>query len=67
MVFIQSGRAGGVDFRGRDVGPDPLYGAGPEQLSEQGRAADHREATKSAGGGELKISSAGSGNRGSGI
>ena len=66
-ALLQSSSAGGVDFRSRDVGPDPPDGAVPGQLSAQGRAAAHREAAESAGVGELGISSAGGGNGGSGI
>ena len=50
-AFFQSGRAGGVTFRGKDMGPDPPDGAGPAQISEQIRATDYREAAKTAGGG----------------
>ena len=47
--FLQSGCAGGVDFRGRDMGPDPPDGAGPEQISAQGRATAHQEAAEKTG------------------
>ena len=57
----------GVTFGVKDAGPDPPDGAGPEQLSAQGRATAHREANKAAGIGELGISSAGGGNVGSGL
>ena len=49
--ILQGSCAGGVAFRGRDTGPDPLDGEGPEQLSAQGRATDHHETSKAAGGG----------------
>ena len=63
--LIQSGSAGGVGFRGRDVGPDPPSGEGPGQISTQGQAVDHRETAEAAGGGELGLPSAGDGNVGS--
>ena len=31
--FFQSGSAGGVGFLGRDVGPEPPDGAGPDKIS----------------------------------
>ena len=65
-ALFQGGSTGGVDFRGREVGPDPP-GAGPVQLSEQGRAEDHREAAEGAGVWELGLSSADGGNGGSGL
>ena len=49
--FIQSGRAGGVAFWGRDMGLDPPDGVGPEKISAQGRATAHREASEAVGGG----------------
>ena len=60
-ALLQSGSAGGVDLGGRNVGPVPPYGAGPEQLSAQGRGMAHQEAAEAVGGGELGISSAGGG------
>ena len=48
----RSGSADGVSFRGRDVGPDPLDGAGPVQLSAQGCAEAHWETDEEAGGWE---------------
>ena len=66
-TLLQIGSAGDVAFQGRDMGIEPQYGAGPENLSAQGRAMAHREATEAAGGGELGISSAGSGNGRCGI
>ena len=49
------------------MGPDPLDGAGPEQISVQGHATSHREEANKEGGWELRISSAGGGNGGSGL
>ena len=56
-----------VDFRVRDVGPDPLYGEGPGQLPAQGRATDHREAAEAVWGRDMGVSSAGGSNEGSGF
>ena len=66
-AFIQSGRAGGVNFWGRDVGPDPPDVAGPEHISAHCRSTDHQEAAKAVGGGGWGISSAGSSDGGSGL
>ena len=48
---FQGSIIGGVAVQGRDVGPDPPDGAGPEQLPAQGRATAHQEAAEEAGGG----------------
>ena len=61
---FQSGSAGGVAFWGRDVVPEPPYGAGPEKLLAQGHAKDHWEAVKATGGGELRLYSDGGRNGG---
>ena len=66
-ALIQIGSAGGVAFWGRDVGIDPPDGAGPENISEQGRKRSHWEAAKAAWGGELETSFAGGGNGRSGL
>ena len=66
-VVLLGGRTGGVAFRVRDVGPDPLYGVGPGQLPAQGRATAHREANKAEGGGEMVISSSEGSDGGSGF
>ena len=65
--ILQGGRAGGCYFWGIYVGPDPLDGAGPEQISEQFRATARQEASKAEGGVELVISSNGGSNGGSGL
>ena len=49
-------------FWDRDMDPDPPDGAGPDQISAQGRATAHREASGASGGGALRISSYGGGN-----
>ena len=54
-------------FWGRDVGPDPPDGAGPDHISAQGRAMAHQEAAEAEGGGALVISSADGVNDGSGL
>ena len=48
-----------------NTGTDLPDRAEPEQISAQGCAMAHREVAEAAGGGELGISSAGSGNGGS--
>ena len=65
--LLQGGSPGRVAIRGRDVIPDPQYGAGHEKLSAQGRTTDHQEASKETGGWELGLSSNGCGNGGSGL
>ena len=65
--LLQSGSAVGVAFQGRDVGPDPLYGAGPYHISEQGRTMNHWEDSGELWVGELGLSSAGGRNGGSGL
>ena len=65
--ILQGICAGDVAFWVRDVDPDPPYGAGPEQISAQGCAIDHRETSEAAEGGFLVISSAGGSNGGSGL
>ena len=54
-------------FQGRDVGPDPPDGAGPDKISAQGRATDYHEESEAEGRGELGISHAGGSNGGSRI
>ena len=49
------------------MGPDQQDGAGPEQLSEQGRATVRREAVEESGWWGLVLSSSGGGIVGSGI
>ena len=49
-VIFKGGRTGSVDFRVRDVGPDPPYGAGPGKIPAQGCAADHQQASEASGG-----------------
>ena len=61
-ALLQSGSAGGVSFRGRDVGHDPPDGAGPEKNSAQDCAMDKREEAYALGVGELVIYSAGGSN-----
>ena len=56
--YFSGGHVGGVAFRGRDMGPDPPDGAGPEQIPAQGIAMSHQEAAEVEGGGEIVISSA---------
>ena len=65
--LLQGVSPGSVSVWGRDVGPDPQDGAGPEYLSAQGRATSHREAAEEVVGWELVLSSAGGGNCGSGL
>ena len=48
----QGGVTGVVVVRGGDVGPHPEDGAGPGQLSAQGCAEDHWEATSETDGWE---------------
>ena len=52
-TLLQSGIAGSAALQVREVGTEPLDGAGPEQLSAQGRATAHHEADETAGGGEF--------------
>ena len=49
-AIFQGGGTGVFAVRGRYMGPDPPYGAGPDQISAQVRATDHREAAEEAGG-----------------
>ena len=63
-VVFKGVRAGGVDFWGRDMGLEPLYGAVPGKLPAQGRATTHREAAEGEGGGYMGVSSAGGSNGG---
>ena len=64
-ALLQSGSAGSVAFRGRDVGHDPPDGAVPEKISAQGRATAHRESTEETVGWELGLPTIGGGNGGS--
>ena len=48
-VVFKGGSSGGVDFWGRNVGPEPLDGAGPEKIPAQCRATAHWEAAKAEG------------------
>ena len=66
--FFKGSHPGGVSFRVRDVGPDPLCGAVPGQLPAKGHATDHQEASKEAvlGGWGVVSSNVGS-NGGSGF
>ena len=65
--IFQSGSAVRVSFWGRYVGPNSLYGAVLEQLSDQSYATAHREAAEATVRGELGMSSAGGDNGGSGL
>ena len=49
------------------MGPDPLDGAGPEHIPEQGRATSHQERAEAEGGRDMGISSAGGSNGGGGL
>ena len=49
------------------MGTYPLDGAGPEQISAQGRVVFLREVVKAEGGGEMGISSAGGSDGGGGL
>ena len=46
--LLQSGCAGGSNFRVREVGPDPRNGAAPEKLSAKGHATAHWGASEAA-------------------
>ena len=61
----QGGVTGVVVVRGGDVGPHPEDGAGPGQLSAQGCAEDHWEATSETDGWELRLPASVGGNGGS--
>ena len=50
VALFQGGSTGGVDIQGRDVGPDPPDGAGPEQISAQGHTTAHCKSAEEAGG-----------------
>ena len=48
-ALFQGSSTGGVAFGGIYVGPDPPHGAGPEQISAQGRTKAHHESSEEAG------------------
>ena len=65
--FFKDMCPGGVNFWVRDVGPNPLYGAGPRQLPEQSRVTDHWGVSSWSRGGGMGLSSAGGSDGGSGF